>query len=127
MIPEFKLLIKMQCKLYPDQSINMIKKQNYLLNKITGIINQNHPDYRCPCSMEGHISNKYAKLYYFKASLLYSTDGLENIVQLLTMKANNIKLTEEIYHQFKTGQATYKKLNLEKFTTDYRLQANQFI
>ena len=27
------------------------------------------------------------------------------------MKANNIKLTEEIYHQFKTGESTYKKLS----------------
>ena len=27
----------------------------------------------------------------------------------------NIKLTEELYHQFKIGESTYKKLNLERF------------
>ena len=46
--------------------------------------------------MEGHISNKYAKFITSRPHS-YSIDGLENIVQLLTMKANNIKLTEEIY------------------------------
>lgn len=54
-------------------------------------------------------------------------NGLENIVQLLTMKANKIKLTEEIYHQFKTGESTYKKLNLEKFITNFRNQSNEVI
>ena len=43
------------------------------------------------------------------------------------MKANNIKLTEEIYHQFKTGESTYKKLNLEKFITNFRNQSNEVI
>ena len=76
--------------------------------------------------MEGHISNKYAKFITSRPHS-YSEDGLENIVQLLTMKANNIKLTEEIYHQFKTGESTYKKLNLEKFITKFRNQSNEVI
>ena len=126
MIDEFKLLVKSQCQLYPDQKKEMIKKQNYLINHIDGIINQNHPDYKCPCSMEGHISNKYAKFITSRPHA-YSLDGLENITQLLTMKANNIKLTEEIYHKFKTGESTYKKLNLEKFTTYFKNQANQVV
>ena len=76
--------------------------------------------------MEGHISNKYAKFITSRPHS-YSEEGLENIVQLLTMKANNIKLTEEIYHQFKTGESTYKKLNLEKFITNFRNQSNEVI
>ena len=124
MIDEFKLLVKSQCQLYPDQKKEMIKKQNYLINHIDGIINQNHPDYKCPCSMEGHISNKYAKFITSRPHA-YSLEGLENITQLLTMKANNIRLTEEIYHKFKTGESTYKKLNLEKFITSFRNQANK--
>ena len=124
MVDEFKLLVKAQCQLYPNQEKDMIKKQNYLINHIDGIINQNHPDYKCPCSMEGHISNKYAKFITSRPHS-YSLDGLENSVQLLTMKANNINLTEEIYHNFKTGEAIYKKLNLEKFISYFKIQANQ--
>ena len=126
MINEFKILVKAQYKLYPDQKNKMIQKQNYLINHIDGIINQNHPDYKCPCSMEGHISNKYAKFITSRPHS-YSKDGLENITQLLTMKANKIRLTEEIYYKFKTGESTYKKLNLEKFITNFRNQANKII
>ena len=126
MINEFKILVKTQYKLYPDQKNEMIKKQNYLINHIDGIINQNHPDYKCPCSMEGHISNKYAKFITSRPHS-YSKDGLENITQLLTMKANKIRLTEEIYYKFKTGESTYKKLNLEKFISNFRNQANKII
>ena len=126
MINEFKILVKTQYKLYPDQKNEMIKKQNYLINHIDGIINQNHPDYKCPCSMEGHISNKYAKFITSRPHS-YSKDGLENITQLLTMKANKIRLTEEIYYKFKTGESTYKKLNLEKFISNFRNQANKLI
>ena len=124
MINEFKILVKTQYQLYPDQKKMMIQKQNYLINHIDGIINQNHPDYKCPCSMEGHISNKYAKFITSRPHS-YSKDGLENITQLLTMKANKIRLTEEIYYKFKTGESTYKKLNLEKFISNFRNQANK--
>ena len=126
MVDVFKILANTQCQLYPEQEKEMIKKQNYLINHIDGIINQNHPDYKCPCSMEGHISNKYAKFISSRPHT-YSLDGLENVTQLLTMKANNIKLTEEIYHNFKTGESVYKKINLEKFITNFRNQAKQVV
>lgn len=126
MIDEFKLLVNAQIKKYPEQKKEMIKVQNFLIDNIEGIINQKHPLYKCPCSMEGHISNKYAKFITSRPHS-YSEEGLENIVQLLTMKANNIKLTEEIYHQFKTGESTYKKLNLEKFITNFKNQSNKII
>lgn len=126
MIDEFKLLVKAQIEKYPEQKTDMIKTQNFLIENIEGIINQRHPLYKCPCSMEGHISNKYAKFITSRPHS-YSEEGLENIVQLLTMKSNKIKLTEEIYHQFKTGESTYKKLNLEKFITNYRNQSNKVI
>lgn len=126
MIDEFKLLVKVQIEKYPEQKNDMIKTQKFLIENIEGIINQRHPLYKCPCSMEGHISNKYAKFITSRPHS-YSENGLENIVQLLTMKANNIKLTEEIYHHFKTGESTYKKLNLEKFITKFRNQSNELI
>lgn len=93
MIDEFKLLVNVQIEKYPGQKKDMIKVQNFLIENIEGIINQKHPLYKCPCSMEGHISNKYAKFITSRPHS-YSEDGLENIVQLLTMKANKIKLTE---------------------------------
>lgn len=125
MINEFKLLVNVQLELYPNQRKYMNKHMKYLINNIDGIINQHHPEYLCPCSMEGHISNYYAR-HLTSRPHAYSKDGLENIVQLLTMKANNINLTEEIYHQFKYGDSTYKQLNLEKFITHFKLQANEF-
>lgn len=125
MIKEFKLLVKAQYSIFPEQKNKMIKQQNYLLNHVDGIINQNHPDYKCPCSMEGHISNKYAKFITSRPHS-YSEDGLENVVQLLTMKANKNKLTEEIYCKFKYGISTYKKLNLEKNINNVRNQSNKF-
>lgn len=36
MIDEFKLLVKAQCQLYPDQKNMMLKQQKYLLNHIDG-------------------------------------------------------------------------------------------
>lgn len=126
MIDEFKLLVKTQIEQYPDEKKEMLKVQRFLINNIDGIINQKHPLYKCPCSMEGHISNKYAKFITSRPHS-YSEDGLENIVQLLTMKANKIKLNEEIFYKFKTGIPVYKKLNLEKNINNFRNQSNQLI
>ena len=126
MIDEFKQLVNIQIDKYPEEKKDMIKVQNFLIENIKGIINQRHSLYKCPCSMEGHISNKYAKFITSRPHS-YSIDGLENIVQLLTMKANNIKLTEEIYNSFKNGESTYKKLNLEKYINNYRNQSNELI
>ena len=126
MIDEFKLLVNVQIEKYPEQKKDMIKVQNFLIENIEGIINQKHPLYKCPCSMEGHISNKYAKFITSRPHA-YSEDGLENIIQLLTMKANKIKLTEEIYSNFKSGISTYKQLNLEKYINNFRNQANKLI
>ena len=126
MIDEFKLLVKTQIEQYPDEKKEMLKVQRFLINNIDGIINQKHPLYKCPCSMEGHISNKYAKFITSRPHS-YSEGGLENIVQLLTMKANKIKLNEEILYKFKTGIPVYKKLNLEKNINNFRNQSNQLI
>ena len=123
-INEFKELVNLQIQQFPEQESDMIKVQNFLINNIEGIINQHHPLYECPCSMEGHISNKYAKFITSRPHS-YSEDGLENVVQLLTMKANKIKLTEEIYCNFKTGISTYKKLNLQKYINSFRNQSNK--
>lgn len=126
MIDEFKLLVNVQIEKYPEQKKDMIKVQTFLIENIKGIINQKHPLYKCPCSMEGHISNKYAKFITSRPHS-YSEDGLENIVQLLTMKANKIKLTEKIYSNFKSGISTYKQLNLEKYINKFRNQSNKLI
>lgn len=124
MIDEFILLVNVQLKKYPEQYKRITKYRNLLLNNVDGIINQRHLEYKCPCSMEGHISNVYAR-HLTSRPHSYSKDGLENTVQLITMKANGIILTEDIYHQFKHGISNYKQLNLEKFITKFRLQSNK--
>ena len=126
MINEFKALVLLQINKYPHQKKYMIQKQKYLINNIQGIINQTHPMYKCSASMEGHISNKYARFLTSRPHA-YCEDSLENITQLITMKANNISLTEQIYHKFKYGNSTYKELNLEKYISNFRLQANETI
>ena len=126
MIDEFKLLVKSQIKQYPEERKEMLKVQKFLIKNIDGIINQKHPLYKCPCSMEGHISNKYARFITSRPHS-YSEDGLENIVQLLTMKANKIKLNEEMLYKFKNGISIYKKLNLEKYINNFRNQSNQLV
>jgi len=126
MINEFKLLVKSQIEKYPEERKEILKVQKFLIKNIDGIINQKHPLYKCPCSMEGHISNKYAKFITSRPHS-YSEDGLENIVQLLTMKANKIKLNEEMLYKFKTGISIYKKLNLEKYINNFRNQSNQLM
>lgn len=126
MVDEFKLLVNVQIEKYLNQKKNMIKVQNFLIENIEGIINQKHPLYKSPCSMKGHISNKYAKFITSRPHS-YSENGLENIVQLLTMKANKIKLNEEIYSNFKFGISTYKQLNLEKYINKFRNQVNKLI
>jgi len=123
-IEGFKTLVKFQLELYPYQRKRIMRARKTILNNIDGIINQYHKEYKCPCSMEGHISNMYAR-YITSRPHAYSVDGLENTVQLLTMKANNIELTPEIYHKFKYGTNTYKELNLEKFVSRFKLQANK--
>ena len=125
-VDEFKLLVKVQIEKYPEQKKDILKVQKFLIENVDGIINQKYPLYKCPCSMEGHISNKYAKFITSRPHF-YSEEGLENIVQLFTMKANKITFTEEIYHQFKIGESTYKKLNLEKFVYNFRNQVNVLI
>jgi len=125
MVDEFKALVKLQIEKYPNQTKYMNKEKKYLLNNIDGIINQHHPSYKCPASMEGHISNVYARKLTSRPHS-YSLDGLENTVQLITMKANNILLTEQLYHRFKYGNSTYQQLNLEKFISNFRNQANEF-
>lgn len=124
MADEFKLLVNVQLEKYPEQRKGILRNQKFLLNNIEGIINQHHKEYKCPCSMEGHISNVYAR-HLTSRPHSYSLDGLENIVQLITMKQNGTKLTEELYHQFKHGTSTYKTLNLEKFITKFKHRANQ--
>lgn len=126
MIDEFKLLVNVQIEKYPNQKKDMIKVQNFLIQNIEGIINQKHHLYKCPCSMEGHISNKYAKFITSRPHS-YSEDGLENIVQLLTMKANKIRLNEEIYCNFKLGISTYKKLILQKYINNFKNQTKKLL
>lgn len=78
MINEFKLLVKSQIEKYPEERKKMLKVQKFLIKNIDGIINQKHSLYKCHCSMEGHISNKYAKFITSRPHS-YSEDGLENM------------------------------------------------
>jgi hypothetical protein len=67
-------------------------KVNYICNNLEFIKNQNHPKYRVPCSMEGHV-------YHYLATRLttnpkcFCEHNLEELAQLLVNKVNGDKLS----------------------------------
>lgn len=121
---DFKKLVEMQINLYPKSKEYMIKKQNLLINNITGIKNQHHDKYKCPCAMEGHVSNKYAR-YITSSPFAFSPKGLENKLKLLVMQANHTELTFDGYLEMKHGKDTYKEIvkNMKEIT-DKKVKIN---
>ena len=109
MIDEFKKLVNSQINLYPDQKDKILEKQNFILNNLNGIKNQKHPMYKCPCSMEGHVSNRYAR-YITSSPYAFSLDGLENKLQLLVLRANNHNLTFNDFIDFKYGKNQFEEI-----------------
>ena len=111
-INDFKTLVNEQIKLYPHQEKYMKEHMNYLLNNIEGIKNQEHPEYKCPCSMEGHVNQAFAR-YITSSPYGFSKDGLNNKLKLLVYKANKINLTIEDYYNLKYGNDYYKETNIK--------------
>lgn len=87
----------------------MLEKQTLFLNNLDGIKNQHHELYSCHCSMEGHVSNKYAR-YITSSPYAFSIDGLENKIKLLIMKANKVNLTFEDYLYLKYSENEYDEI-----------------
>ena len=85
---------------------------NYLLNNLEGIKNQKHPAYKCPCSMEGHVNQAFAR-YITSSPYGFSIQGLNNKLKLLVYKANKIDLTIEDYYKLKYGSDFYKEINIK--------------
>lgn len=111
-IDDFKTLVKEQIKLYPQQEKYMKEHMNYLLNNIEGIKNQEHPEYKCSCSMEGHVNQAFAR-YITSSPYGFSKEGLNNKLKLLVYKANKINLTIEDYYNLKYGNDYYKETNIK--------------
>lgn len=127
MIKEFKLLVTVQIDKYPHQKKYIIKAQNYLIKNINGIINQQHKEYKCPCSMEAHISHKYAR-FITSRPFAFSIEGLTSKIQLLNFHANNKQFDFNTYLKFKyNSDDYYKKLLKDDFKTKFRLQSNSQI
>ena len=111
-IDDFKTLVNSQIKLYPNQEKYMKEHMNYLLNNLDGIKNQQHPAYKCPCSMEGHVNQAFAR-YITSSPYGFSIQGLNNKLKLLVYKANKIDLTIEDYYKLKYGSDSYKEINIK--------------
>ena len=127
-IEDFKTLVEYQIKQYPEQKKKMKEHMNYILNNLEGIKNQTHPLYKCPCSMEGHVSNQYAR-YITSSPYGFSEQGLNNKLKLLVYKANKHNLTIEDYYNLKYGNDYYKEINIKinKLTNikyDQKLSSN---
>ena len=111
-INDFKTLVEEQIKLYPSQEKYMKEHMNYLINNLEGIKNQTHPEYKCPCSMEGHVNQVFAR-YITSSPYGFSKQGLNNKLKLLVYKANKIDLTIEDYYNLKYGNDSYKEINIK--------------
>ncbi len=85
---------------------------NYLINNLEGIKNQTHPEYKSPCSMEGHVNQAFAR-YITSSPYGFSKQGLNNKLKLLVYKANKIDLTIEDYYNLKYGNNSYKEINIK--------------
>ena len=112
MIDDFKKLVKIQIDKYPEQEKYMKEHMNYIINNLDGIKNQNHPLYKCPCSMEGHVNQGFAR-YITSSPYGFSEKGLENKLKLLVYHANKHDLTIEDYYSLKYGTDSYKEINIK--------------
>ena len=110
-LDDFKTLVEEQIKQYPNQEKYMRQHMDYIINNLEGIKNQNHPAYKCPCSMEGHVNQAFAR-YITSCPYGFSPRGLNNKLKLLVYKANKIDLTINDYYNLKYGNDSYKEINI---------------
>lgn len=125
-INDFKTLCEAQIELYPNSKKYMIQKQNHLINNIEGIKNQHDSLYKCHCSMEDHVSNKYAR-YITTSPQAYSEKGLKNKLKLLVMRADGVDLSFEDFLHLKYEEDKHETIinNVKSFKTNFKLQINQ--
>lgn len=128
MIDDFKILVQNQIEKYPEQEKYMKQHMNYIINNLNGIKNQKHSLYGCPCSMEGHVNQGFAR-YITSSPYGFSEQGLENKLKLLVYKANKHNLTIEDYYNLKYGTDSYKEINskinsLTDIKYDQKLSSN---
>ena len=128
LIDDFKILVEYQIEKYPEQEKYMKEHMNYIINNLDGIKNQNHPDYKCHCSMEGHVNQAFAR-YITSSPYGFSEQGLENKLKLLVYHANKVELTIEDYYNLKYGNNSYEDINIKinkltKIKYDQKLSSN---
>ena len=128
LIDGFKILVDCQIEKYPEQEKYMKEHMNYIINNLDGIKNQNHPDYKCHCSMEGHVNQAFAR-YITSSPYGFSEQGLENKLKLLVYHANKVELTIEDYYNLKYGNNSYEDINIKinkltKIKYDQKLSSN---
>lgn len=105
----FKELVYIQTELFPEEKVKMLLNMNFLLKNICAIKNQQHEKYLCPCSMEGTISNKFAR-YITSSPYAFSKRGLRNKLKLLVLKANKHNLTFDDYILLKYSKDEHKEI-----------------
>lgn len=128
LIDDFKILVDCQIEKYLEQEKYMKEHMNYIINNLDGIKNQNHPDYKCHCSMEGHVNQAFAR-YITSSPYGFSEQGLENKFKLLVYHANKVELTIKDYYNLKYGNNSYEDINIKinkltKIKYDQKLSSN---
>lgn len=128
LIDDFKELVNLQIKKYPEQEKYMKEHMNYIINNLEGIKNQDDNDYKVHCSMEGHVNQAFAR-YITSSPYGFSERGLENKLKLLVYHANKHELTIEDYYNLKYGNNNYEEININirklcNIKYDQRLTSN---
>ena len=125
-IEDFNKLVDLQIEKYPVQKKYMNTKRNYITNNLEGIKNQLNELYKCPCSMEGHVNCAYAR-YITSSPYGFSMDGLENKLQLLTIKANKHEITFDEFLKFKYEPNEYGQIisNINKIQNLSRIHISE--
>ena len=128
LINDFKLLVQHQIELFPLQKDKMKEHMNYIINNIDGIKNQKNYLYNCPCSMEGHVNQAFAR-HITSSPYGFSQRGLKNKLKLLVYHANKVDLTIQDFYNLKFGTDSYKEINIKikkltNFKYDQRLSSN---
>ena len=109
---QFKIIARYFYENNPDHKLNPIifnSHVRYICNNFKYIKNQLHPKYKTSCSMEGHVSHVLASRLTSRPKGFKRTT-LENLIQLLVMRANLHELTIQDILEWKKPIQEIKKV-----------------
>lgn len=103
--------------------VSFLEKVSYICNNVQEIKNQKHPAYKCPCAMEGQISQVLARRLTSRP-MGFCEPVLQNLTQMIIYKANGNVITPDIVKEWNKSYSTYTKPKNIRFTKSYKCDYN---